>query len=112
VLYNRSDSLKISQWLDYLLIDGGNLIYVPPDPEHPEPIPFASWSDVSVFFNSAAPGVVPVLQITPVFSGGVFTARAIELEHARCVSGGPAILRRSDVEQVDSRCRWRCRCRR
>lgn len=74
VFYNRAESLKISHWLDYLLIDGGNLIYVPPDPEHPEPIPFASWSDVSVFFNSAGPGVLPVLQITPVFSGGTLTA--------------------------------------
>ena len=74
VLYNRADSLKISQWLDYLLIDGGNLIYVPPDPEHPEPIPFASWSDVSVFFNSAGPGQRPVLQIAPQFHNGVLIA--------------------------------------
>jgi len=75
VLYNRSDSLKISHWLDYLLIDGGNLIYVPPDPpERLEPIPYASWSDVSVFFNSAGPGQVPVLQITPIFSGQTLSA--------------------------------------
>jgi hypothetical protein len=74
VLYNRADSLKVSHWLDFLLIDGGNLIYSPPDPEVPEPIELTSASDVSVFFNSAPPGVVPAMQITPVFSGGNLTA--------------------------------------
>lgn len=75
VFYNRAESLKISHWLDYLLIDGGNLIYSPPDPYASEPpIELTSASDVSVFFNSAAPGVMPVMQITPLFNNGVLTA--------------------------------------
>lgn len=74
VLYNRSESLKISHWLDYLLIDGGNLIYSPPDPEIEEPITVTNASDVSVFFDSAAPGQVPSLQITPIFNGQTLSA--------------------------------------
>lgn len=74
VLYNRQDSLKISHWLDYLLVDGGNLIYSPPDPYVEEPIELTSASDVSVFFSSAAPGQVAALQITPIFNGQTLVA--------------------------------------
>jgi hypothetical protein len=75
VFYNRSESLKMSEWLDYLLVDGGTLIYVPPDPPNSyEPIPYAARSDVSVFFNSAPPGQIPSLQITPLYHQGLLNA--------------------------------------
>jgi hypothetical protein len=75
VLYNRAESLKLSDWLDYLLVDGGNLIYSPNDPYASEPpIELITASDVSVFFNSAAPGVKPAMQIWPQFSNGTLVA--------------------------------------
>lgn len=73
VLYNRSESLKISHWLDAILIDGGSLIHSPPGPEY-EPVEYVSASDVSVFFDSAGPGQVPVLQITPIFNNQALSA--------------------------------------
>lgn len=75
VLYNRSESLKISDWLDYLLVDGGNLLYTPLYPEVSEPpIELLTASDASVFFNSAAPGARPVMQITPQFNNQTLIA--------------------------------------
>lgn len=68
VLYNRHTSLKISHWLDTLLIDNGatNIITAPPG-EYEEPPPeYIYASDASVFFDWAldwgdAPAPYPTL---------------------------------------------------
>ena len=54
VLYNRSESLKISHWIDYFLVDAGTLIHSVPYPGQ-DPVEYISASDVSVFFDSAGP---------------------------------------------------------
>ncbi len=64
VLYNRHPSLKISHWLDTLLIDNGYYISTPPNVE--EPVEYIYASDASVFFNSTFPGEKAVLRITPI----------------------------------------------
>ncbi len=52
VLYNRHTSLKISHWLDTLLIDAGTSISTPPPPFwQEEPIEYIYASDASVFYN-------------------------------------------------------------
>lgn len=50
VFYNRHDSLKISHWLDTLLVDYGGYMGAPPGP-YQEPEPYIYASDVSVFFD-------------------------------------------------------------
>jgi len=67
VLYNRHTSLKISHWVDTLLVDSGTFITAPPGEEYEEEPPeYIYASDVSVFFNSAVSGENAVLTITPV----------------------------------------------
>ncbi len=69
LLYNRHNSLKISHWLDTLLIDDGynnNIIYAPPGEYEIEPPEYVYASDASVFFNTTPPGEMAELQITPV----------------------------------------------
>jgi hypothetical protein len=52
VLYNRSRSLKISHWLDTLLIDYVSFMSTPPPPFWlEEPIEYIYASDASVFYN-------------------------------------------------------------
>jgi hypothetical protein len=65
VLYNRHDSLKISHWIDMILIDGGTLIqsYAWPEYEEEPPVEYVYASDASVFFDSAFSGEKPSLQI-------------------------------------------------
>ncbi len=57
LLYNRHSSLKISHWLDTLLIDYGGIITAPPPPPggfyEPEPPQYIYASDASVFFDPA-----------------------------------------------------------
>lgn len=54
VLYNRSDSLKISHWIDHLLVDHGAWIGGPTgEPE------YIHASNASVFFDSHAAGDAP-----------------------------------------------------
>ena len=56
VLYNRSDSLKISHWIDHLLVDYGGWIGAPSgEPE------YIHASNASVFFNSHAADEAPAL---------------------------------------------------
>ena len=55
VLYNRSESLKISHWLDLILVDIGTSVISIPYPGQ-EPVEYVYASDVSVFFDSAARG--------------------------------------------------------
>lgn len=54
VFYARHPSLKISHWLDTLLVDnygGSGLIMAPPGKYEPEPPEYEYASDVSVFFD-------------------------------------------------------------
>jgi hypothetical protein len=52
IFYNRHTSLKISHWLDTLLVDYTNIISAPPGSyEPPEPPEYIYASDVSVFFD-------------------------------------------------------------
>lgn len=57
VLYNRHASLKISHWLDTLLIDNGyNYASTPPPPWwEEEPVEYVYASDASVFYNPEEP---------------------------------------------------------
>lgn len=57
VLYNRHPSLKISHWLDTLLIDSGyNFASTPPPPWWEEkPVEYVYASDASVFYNAEEP---------------------------------------------------------
>jgi hypothetical protein len=56
LLYNRHPSLKISHWLDTLLIDNGYNISTPPPPYwEDEPLEYIYESDASVFYNLEAP---------------------------------------------------------
>jgi hypothetical protein len=57
VLYNRSDSLKISHWIDHLLVDYGSWIGGA-DGSGPE---YIHASNASVFFDSHAAGAAPAL---------------------------------------------------
>jgi len=66
LLYNRHNSLKISHWLDTLLIDDGYVIHAPPGPYETEPPEYVYASDASVFFNTTPPGEMAVLKINPV----------------------------------------------
>ncbi len=59
LLYNRHDSLKISHWLDTLLIDYSSSIAAPPyywepdgEPYEPEPPEYIYASNASVFFDA------------------------------------------------------------
>ncbi len=56
VLYNRSDSLKISHWIDHLLVDYGT--WIGGTLGEPE---YIHASNASVFFNSHAAGDAPAL---------------------------------------------------
>ena len=51
VFYARHPSLKISHWLDTLLVDYGGTIGAPPGKYEPEPPQYTFASDVSVFFD-------------------------------------------------------------
>jgi hypothetical protein len=73
VLYNRAESLKISEWIDLILVDSGTLIHSIPV-EGQEPVEYIYASDASVFFDTAGPTDRPVLNITPVFSSGSLSA--------------------------------------
>ena len=71
VLYNRNESLKISHWIDLLLIDGGQTIYSvwPPwllEELQTNNVEYVSASDASVFFDTTWPGEKAVLEITPI----------------------------------------------
>jgi len=71
VLYNRGDSLKISHWIDLLLVDGGQTIYSvwPPwllEELQTNNVEYVSASDASVFFDTTWPGEKAVLEITPI----------------------------------------------
>ena len=68
LLYNRHPSLKISHWLDTLLIDNGYDISTPPPPwwEEGDEVRYVYASDASVFFSTTLPGEMAELQITPV----------------------------------------------
>jgi hypothetical protein len=92
VLYNRSESLKISHWIDLMLVDAGNLITSIPYPGQ-EPVEYVYASDVSVFFDSAGPADRPVLSITPVFSNQ--TLSAIQLRWM-ANDAGPFVLQYCD----------------
>lgn len=75
LLYNRHSSLKISHWLDTLLIDYTSYIAAPPyywepggEPYQPEPPEYIYASDASVFFDAEmdfgdAPDPYPTLLI-------------------------------------------------
>ena len=65
LLYNRHNSLKISHWLDTLLIDAGTIITAPPGQYEPEPPEYIYASDASVFFNSTPSNSIPHLIIEP-----------------------------------------------
>lgn len=67
VFYNRGDSLKISHWIDNLLVDVGSVI-LNPDPEYEEE--YLTASDVSVFFNTRAPGEKSMLHLSRVLTNG------------------------------------------
>ena len=92
VLYNRSESLKISHWIDLILVDSGTLIHSVP-PYEGEPVEYIYASDVSVFFDSAGPADRPVLSITPVFSNQ--TLSAIQLSWM-ANDAGPFVLQYCD----------------
>lgn len=69
ILYNRHPSLKISHWLDTLLVDNGtNNISTPPPPWWEEQMGtnYVYASDASVFYRTTFPGETAVLQITPI----------------------------------------------
>lgn len=66
LLYNRHNSLKISHWLDTLLIDDGYVIHAPPGQYEIEPPEYVYASDASVFFRTTPPGEKAVLKINPV----------------------------------------------
>lgn len=73
VLYNRSESLKISHWIDLVLVDDNQsgLIHSVWDPwliEELETndISFVSASDVSIFFDSTYSDEKAVLEIDPI----------------------------------------------
>ena len=51
IFYNRHPSLKISHWLDTLLVDYGFFIGAPPGPYQEPPPEYIYASDVSVFFD-------------------------------------------------------------
>ncbi len=53
LLYNRHNSLKISHWLDTLLIDYGGIITAPPGQYEEPPPEYIYASDASVFFDAA-----------------------------------------------------------
>ena len=92
VLYNRSESLKISHWLDLILVDIGTLITSIPYPGQ-EPVEYVYASDVSVFFDSAGPADRPVLNITPVFNNQALSA--IQLNWM-AYDAGPFVLQYCD----------------
>ena len=68
LLYNRHRSLKISHWLDTLLIDNGYDISTPPPPWWEEELEerYVYASDASVFFQTTPTGEMAVLEITPI----------------------------------------------
>lgn len=70
ILYNRHPSLKISHWLDTLLVDNGYNISTPPPPwwEEQMGINYIYASDASVFFRTTFPDERAVLQITPILT--------------------------------------------
>ena len=69
VLYNRHTSLKISHWVDTLLIDYTSVMTAPPGQYEPvEPPEYVYASDCSVFFNSAQQGEKSKLIITPILT--------------------------------------------
>lgn len=92
VLYNRSESLKISHWLDVILVDIGTSVISIPYPGQ-EPVEYVYVSDVSVFFDSAGPADRPVLNITPVFNNQ--TLSAIQLSWI-ATDAGPYLLQYCD----------------
>lgn len=69
VLYNRHTSLKISHWVDTLLVDNGYVITAPSgDYEPEEPPEYIYASDCSVFFNSSFENEKTRLTITPILT--------------------------------------------
>jgi len=66
LLYNRHNSLKISHWLDTLLIDDGYVMHAPPGQYEIDPPEYVYASDASVFFNSVPDGGKAVLRIDSV----------------------------------------------
>jgi hypothetical protein len=67
VLYGRDESLKISHWIDLILVDYGWVIATAPG--ELEPVEYIYASDVSVFFNCGGAASRPVLKLTPFFTG-------------------------------------------
>ncbi len=51
IFYNRHNSLKISHWLDTLLVDYGSFVGAPPGQYQEPPPEYIYASDVSVFFD-------------------------------------------------------------
>lgn len=92
VLYNRGESLKISEWIDLILVDSGSLIHSIPA-EGQEPIEYIYASDASVFFDTAGPADLPLLNITPIFTSGSLSA--IQLNWI-AYDAGPFILQYCD----------------
>jgi hypothetical protein len=92
VLYARDESLKISHWIDLILVDYGWVIQSVPG-EGEEPAEYIYASDVSVFFNTVAPADRPVLNVTPVFNNQ--TLSAIQLNWM-ANDAGPYLLQYCD----------------
>jgi hypothetical protein len=92
VLYARDESLKISHWIDLILVDYGWVIQSVPG-QGEEPAEYVYASDVSVFFNTVAPADRPALRITPVLNNQ--TLSAVQLNWTAS-DAGPYLLQYCD----------------